>query len=246
MSIVLLGIGVGIIAAVLGIGGGLVIVPILNLLGATPLQATATSLVGVFLGAVSATVQNYFSGSLDFKLAIYLALPALLTTELGVGLANVLPPRYLLLSFAVLLIAAIFLIDLKKRQLSPDRERSPSPSWRLYLIGAVAGILSGWLGVGGGLVMVPLQVLWLGQNIKDAIRSSLGAITVIALWGVASHGVKGNILWKEGLLLGSGSVIGGQIGAKLLPQLPDRVVTQMFRGLLVVMAIYMISKAWTM
>ncbi|MCA1904921.1 MAG: sulfite exporter TauE/SafE family protein, partial [Cyanobacteria bacterium KgW148] len=125
MPIVLLGIGVGIIAAVLGIGGGLVIVPILNLLGATPLQATATSLVGVFLGAVSATVQNYFSGSLDFKLAIYLALPALLTTELGVGLANVLPPRYLLLSFAVLLIAAIFLIDLKKRQLSPDRERSP-------------------------------------------------------------------------------------------------------------------------
>ncbi|MCA1904738.1 MAG: sulfite exporter TauE/SafE family protein, partial [Cyanobacteria bacterium KgW148] len=99
---------------------------------------------------------------------------------------------------------------------------------------------------GGGLVMVPLQVLWLGQNIKDAIRSSLGAITVIALWGVASHGVKGNILWKEGLLLGSGSVIGGQIGAKLLPQLPDRVVTQMFRGLLVVMAIYMVSKAWTM
>jgi Domain of unknown function DUF81. len=60
-----LGIGVGIIAAILGIGGGLVMVPVLNLVGASPLQATATSLVGVFLGATSATLQNYGTGSGD-------------------------------------------------------------------------------------------------------------------------------------------------------------------------------------
>lgn len=236
-----LGIAIGIIAAILGIGGGLVIVPVLNILGVSPLAATATSLVGVFLAAVSATVQNYLYKNLDFKLVIYLALPALFTTELGVILADRLPSRYLLLCFAILLIASIFLINLKNQIKPTDRGYFP---WATPLIGGTAGLLSGLLGVGGGLVMVPLQMLWLGQNIKDAIRSSLGAITVISLWGVVSHGMKGNILWQEGILLGFGSMIGGQGGAKLLPKLPDRLVVELFRGLMVVMAAYMGYKAW--
>jgi uncharacterized membrane protein YfcA len=235
-----LGIVAGIVAAILGIGGGLVMVPVLNLVGATPLQATATSLVGIFLGASSATVQNFWTKNLDFKLVIYLSLSALFTTELGVRLANSLPPRYLLLGFAVFLIAAIFLIQLK-RHVTPDRGKQGF--WVTPLIGGITGLLSGLLGVGGGLVMVPLQMLWLGQNIKDAIRSSLGAITIISLWGVSSHGIKGNILWQEGILLGLGSTIGGQLGAKLLPKLPDRVVTQLLRGFLLIMAFYMTYKA---
>lgn len=235
-----LGIGAGIVAAILGIGGGLVMVPVLNLLGASPLQATATSLVGIFLGASSATVQNYWRNNLDFKLIIYLSLSALFTTELGVRLANNLSPRYLLLGFAIFLIGAIFLIQLKG-QITPDRKQQGW--WVIPLIGGITGLLSGLLGVGGGLVMVPLQMLWLGQNIKAAIRSSLGAITIIALWGVSSHSIKGNILWQEGILLGLGSMIGGQFGAKLLPKLPDRVVTQLLRGFLLVMAFYMTYKA---
>ncbi len=236
-----LGIGVGIIAAIFGIGGGLVMVPVLNLVGASPLQATATSLVGVFLGATSATLQNYGTGSLDSKLVIYLAASTLLTTELGVRLANKLSPRYLLLCFAVLLIGAIFLIDLKQRI---EPRAGKQKMLIVPLIGGAAGLLSGLLGVGGGLVMVPLQMLWLGQPIKDAVRSSLGAISVTALWGVISHGIRGNVLWLEGILLGLGSILGGQIGANLLHQLPDRLVTQLLRGLLLVMAIYMLYKAW--
>lgn len=237
-----LGVGVGILAAILGIGGGLVIVPVLNFLGATPVQATATSLVGVFLGATAATLQNWSSQNLQGRLVIYLALPALLTTELGVRLANILPPRYLLLAFALLLVTAIFLLDFKKRII--PQENTPQLVRGTPIIGAVAGLLSGMLGVGGGLVMVPLQMLWLGQNIKDAIRSSLGAITIISLWGVVSHGLKGNVLWAEGFLLGTGTVLGGQWGANLLPKLPDRLVAQLFRLFLVVMAIYIVYKAW--
>ncbi|MCS6959076.1 MAG: sulfite exporter TauE/SafE family protein [Pseudanabaenaceae cyanobacterium SKYGB_i_bin29] len=239
-----LGMGVGILAAILGIGGGLVIVPVLNFLGATPVQATATSLVGVFLGATAATVQNWYSGNLAGGIVIYLALPALLTTELGVRLANILPGRYLLLAFALLLITAIFLLDLKK-QIS-KQEHTPRFVTGAPLIGGIAGMLSGLLGVGGGLVMVPLQMLWLGQNIKDAIRSSLGAITIISLWGVVSHSLKGNVLWEKGFWLGMGTALGGQLGASLLPKLPDRLVTHLFRLFLVIMAIYMVYKAWHM
>ncbi|MGF1525093.1 MAG: sulfite exporter TauE/SafE family protein [Leptolyngbyaceae cyanobacterium] len=282
IGLLFIGVGVGMVAALLGIGGGLLMVPTLVQWGATPLQASATSLVGIVLGSTSGTFQNWRMGQIRLERVALLAPPAMLTSELGVWLANKLPSDLLLLSFAALQIASIYLIGLKRKlkqvnsrevpvnsemprvatypqttvRLSKGRTKLPQPTvrhsskltdrevFRTQGIGLIAGVLSGLFGVGGGIVMVPLQMLFLGEDIKAAVRTSLGAIVLISVWAVGRHALSGNVLWAEGICLGIGGFAGAQLGARLLPKLPEGLVTLLFRLLLLSLATYMVVTAF--
>ena len=240
-----LGIIVGLVAALLGIGGGLLYVPALTLVGASPIQATATSLLGISLGATSSSFQNWRSQYLNTKLVILLAIPAMLSVGIGVAVANRLAENYLLFGFAGLQLVAIYLINWKKnlaRSYRTKTTKSISLS-KVASIGFSAGILSGVFGVGGGIIMVPLQRVFLGESLKASITTSLGAIVLISGVGGTQHALAGNVLWLPGLLLGLGSLIGGQLGARLLPKLPEIWVQYLFTGLLISLAIYMIQIA---
>lgn len=276
LALLPLGAIAGVLAGLLGIGGGLIMVPVLTIWGATPVQAVATSLIGVLFSSISGTYQNWRMKMVNLERAALLSFPAMLTTELGVWLANRLPAEILLISFAALQIGAIYLIDLKQRlkrrarlakpsqmlpsgdesysypqsygtvQLQPQQTEAIATDPRILPsqgIGLVAGALSGLFGVGGGIVMVPLQMLFLNETIKDAVRTSLGAITLISIWALGRHALSGNVLWLGGVYLGLGGLIGAQFGARLLPKLPDATVSLLFRGLLLLLAIYMTSKA---
>jgi uncharacterized membrane protein YfcA len=106
-------------------------------------------------------------------------------------------------------------------------------------IGLLAGFLSGLFGVGGGAVMVPLQMVWLEEPIKSAVRTSLGAIVLIAMSGLWRYGIQGNVLWGPGFMLAIGGAIGAQFGTRLLKTLSSDRVNQLFRALLIILAIYM-------
>lgn len=245
--VVLLFVGtlVGVLSALLGIGGGLLMVPTLTLWGATPVQAVATSLLGVVFSSASGTYQNWRMKQLNLEQVVLLAPPAMLSTELGVWVANKLPEQLLLLSFAALQVTAIFLMNLKQ-QLQKSQLNNTATKSHIYQsqgIGLVAGVLSGLFGVGGGVVMVPLQMLFLGESIKDAVRTSLGAVTLISIWAVGRHALSGNVLWLAGVYLGVGGLCGAQVGARLLPKLPDAIVNLLFRSLLLLLALYMAVKA---
>ncbi|MEM9508550.1 MAG: sulfite exporter TauE/SafE family protein [Cyanobacteria bacterium P01_E01_bin.35] len=240
-----LGIVVGLVAALLGIGGGLLYVPALTLVGASPIQATATSLLGISLGAISSSFQNWRSKYLNTKLVILLAIPAVLSVGIGVAIANRISENYLLFGFAGLQLVAIYLINWRRslaRTQQTDTTKSVSLP-KVASIGFSAGILSGLFGVGGGIIMVPLQRAFLGESLKESIVTSLGAIVLISGAGVTQHALAGNVLWLPGLLLGMGSLIGGQLGARLLPKLPEILVQYLFTGLLISLAIYMIQLA---
>ncbi len=244
--LLLVGTVVGVLASLLGIGGGLLMVPTLTLWGATPVQSVATSLVGVVLSSASGTYQNWRMKLLSLERVVLMAPPAMLTTELGVWAANQLPDNWLLVSFAALQILAIFLMNLKQKlqAVKPDAVSPSDPQiYQSEGIGLLAGVLSGLFGVGGGVVMVPLQMLLLGESIKEAVRNSLGAVTLIAIWAAGRHALAGNVLWWAGIYLGVGGLCGAQLGARLLPKLPDAVVGLLFRGLLLLLSIYMVAKA---
>lgn len=90
--------------------------------------------------------------------------------------------------------------------------------------------------------MVPLQMLLLGEPIKIAVITSLGAIVGVSASGLVQHARNGNVLWMPGICLGLGGIFGAQLGARLLPRLPDKLVDLLFRLLLLLLAIYMIWK----
>lgn len=249
LLLLLLGILTGVASGVLGIGGGLLMVPALMVFGVPILPATATSLVGVLLSAVSGTLQNWRTGEVQIGLSLLLALGGIPMAQVGAILGDRLPAPILAFSFAGLQLIAIYLMGLQ-RQIGKQK-LGDSETLSIHLrthfgkilgIGLIAGFLSGLFGVGGGLVMVPLQMLFLSMLIKPAVRNSLGAIVLIAASGLTQHAYNGNVLWIPGVCLGVGGIIGAQLGTRVLPKLPSRVVNLLFRLLLLGMAAYTIAK----
>ncbi|MCU0526136.1 MAG: sulfite exporter TauE/SafE family protein [Elainella sp. Prado103] len=267
--ILLIGVGLftGVLSGLLGIGGGLLMVPALTLFGVPLVQATATSLVGVFLSSVSGSLRNLKAKQLNWRVSLLLALFGIGTAQFGAWLGDRLPDGWLSLAFAGLLLFTIYLMNLRQQlqnqsdRLSDHSQKAPEINSReqstlqsvdpparsaapLQImptagIGLLAGLLSGLFGVGGGVVMVPLQMLFLGEAIKVAVRTSLGAIVAIAISGLLQHAWNGNVLWIPGCCLGLGGVLGAQFGTRLLPRLPDRTVNLLFRSFLIVLAVYM-------
>ena len=107
---------------------------------------------------------------------------------------------------------------------------------RLAVIATVAGAFSGLFGVGGGAVMVPLLILWMGYEEREATGTSLAAIPAIAAIGVAVQGVHGNVHVVDGLLIGVPAIGGVVAGAALQQRVSVRVVSGAFALLLVASA----------
>ena len=107
----------------------------------------------------------------------------------------------------------------------------------LAICGTAAGLFSGLFGVGGGVVIVPLLILWLGYGEREATGTSLGAIIIIASVAALTHGAYGNLHVEDGLLIGIPAVGGVLAGTALQQRVSPRVVSIGFALLLVVSAI---------
>lgn len=104
---------------------------------------------------------------------------------------------------------------------------------RLAAIATVAGAFSGLFGVGGGAIIVPLLVLWLGYEHKEATGTSLAAIAVIAALAAGVHAVYGNVdLWLA-LLVAAPAVAGVLLGTALQQRISERAVAGAFVALLI-------------
>ena len=261
----------GILAGFLGIGGGTVLVPLQKALGFTTVEAVATSSLAILITATSASIQNWRMGFISLKEVFNLGFPALFSAQLGVFLANVIPEFVLLICFGLLLLTNIYLVklrkhlhkagnasrfkknELEKHELEKSLETKPvepkpvglkiNPVFARIITGGLAGVLAGLFGIGGGVIMVPLQMLLLGETIKVAIQNSLGVIVITAISASIGHGISGNVLFLPGLILGFGGLLGAQISTRFLPKFPDRVISIYFRILLISLAIYMFWQA---
>jgi uncharacterized membrane protein YfcA len=115
-----------------------------------------------------------------------------------------------------------------------DRPRGRPTTARLAAVGTLAGLLSGLLGIGGGIVMVPGFTQIAGLPLKRAIATSLACVGIFAVPGTITHALLGNIDWRFALLLTVGMVPGARLGAALTVRADDRrlhVVVGVFLGL---------------
>lgn len=111
---------------------------------------------------------------------------------------------------------------------------------RLAVIATVAGAFSGLFGVGGGSVMVPLLVLWVGYGEREATGTSLAAIPLIAALGALAQGVHGNVDVPKALLVGIPAIGGVVAGTALQQRVPVRAVSGLFALLLVASALLLV------
>lgn len=242
----------GILAGFLGIGGGTLLVPTLEQLNISGVEATATSSLAILVISSVGSFQNWRMGYVQPKPIVLLGFPAATITLLVVLVGNQIPPHLRQGGFGLLLLTTLYLVSLKRQVIRKAQFREPrmatgpaiDPVMARVIIGTLAGAMAGLFGVGGGVILVPMQILLLGEQIKAAVRTSLGVIVMTSIAACIGNAIYQNIHWVPGLVLGLGGLVGVQISTRFLPKLSDDTVTQLFRGLLVILSFYMFWKAW--
>lgn len=239
------GVFAGVLAGILGIGGGFIIVSLLIALGYPFTQAVATSSLVIIMSSSAGSFYNWRNGYLNLKRVVYIAIPAIIFAPLGAYLTGEIPEYILLVIFASFMLVNIGLIRLKKSiAANKSSTKSFNPTLSRIATGGIAGFLAGLLGIGGGAIMVPLQMLLLNEEIKTAVRTSLGVIVAATISSCVMHISKGNVLFVPGLVLGLSGMLGSQLGTRMLPNLPNSLVSKIFILFLGIMAVFNFWKAW--
>lgn len=252
--ILALGLFVGILVGLLGIGGGVVLVPaMVYLLHYDQHLAQGTSLLimlpPIGLGALRTYWKN---GQVDLRAGIYCAIGFLLGGYVG-GLIAVPMPSYQLRGiFGCFMILSAVLLWRKSSQSlqTPVEEGEASPhtllqSTGIFLAAAFSGVASGLVGIGGGTVLVPLLALLFGFSQHRAQGTSLVAlIPPTGLLAFLAYNRAGYVHWQTGLLLIPGVFAGGILGGLLARRLNPTRMRQVFAALLFLLGVSQVFSAW--
>lgn len=246
----------GVFAGLTGAGGGLILVPLLVFMGYPALDAVATSNIAVLISAISATIMNSRHHQIPWRRVLLLSIPALILAPVGAVIASKSPEVALLVAFCALNVINIYLLGRRGRtrattvdttaHLRAEASDSSNVTGKVVTVGGSGGLLAGLFGVGGGLVMVPLQVQWLSTPIQTAARISLAVIIFSSIGAIFGHAAAGdNALHPTtGLILGIGGVIGAPIGARILNQITQRTSTIIFQVTLIAVTISLLVKIY--
>lgn len=236
----LLGVAIGLIAGVLsglfGVGGGIVMTPGLQVvLGAPPIVALATPLPVILPTALTGALTYRRAGEIDERAAAWMIGPGVLASIAGALLTEVVDTHVLLLLTAALLAyQAVGILRGHRDHRGPSFEPTPS----MFIgIGLFAGFVSGLLGIGGGLVMVPMMAGWLAIPLKRALGTSLLAIAALVIPGTIVHAALGHIDWALFVVVAAGAVPGAFVGARVALGARERTLRLLVGGFLLVVAV---------
>lgn len=238
---VAIGVATGFVAGVLsglfGVGGGIVTTPAVNaLLGGTAIQAVATPLPVILPTSIVGAYTYAKSQEVSYRATRWAVGPGIVGTVLGALLTEVVNAHLLLIVTAGL-IALTSVQVIRGRTPKTPWEKGMTPVWKFALVGGVAGFVSGLLGVGGGIVMVPAFTVWIGMPLKRALGTSLAIIAVLVVPGTIVHALLGNIDWAISLVLTLGVVPGARIGARLALGTRERTLRLWVGAFLLVVAL---------
>lgn len=249
--LLLLGGFTGFLSGILGVSGGFLLVPALTLLGVPMVKAAATSLVSIFLSVCAGSIRHWFAGDFNFRASWQIAFFGIPAAQLGGFLASLLPDSWLSACYAVMLLLTIYLMNLRQTlskecnsEESVSEEVERGKGWEFGTIGLTAGLMSGLFGIGGGIVIVPMEIIFIGVSFPLAVSHSLGAMVAISASGLTQHALNSHVLWLPGLCLGAGGIFGVQIGSRLLDKLPANILNKFLQVLLLGLAIYMTSRCF--
>ncbi|MCT7948736.1 sulfite exporter TauE/SafE family protein [Ancylothrix sp. C2] len=249
--LLLLGGFTGFLSGILGVSGGFLMVPALTLMGVPVVKAAATSLVSIFLSVSSASIRTWLRGDFNFRASWQLALLGIPAAQLGAFLAGLLPDSLLSGGYAIMLLVTIYLMNLRqslsekfKAEESVSDEVESGKGWEFAKIGLAAGLMSGLFGIGGGIVIVPMEIIFIGVPLPLAVSHSLGAMVAISASGLTQHALNAHVLWLPGFCLGAGGILGSQIGSRLLHKWPANVLNKFLQVLLLALAVYMTGRCF--
>ena len=255
---------VGLSMGLTGGGGAILAVPLLVYwLGEDPQVAVVISLATVAGTAVIGTVERARLAQVEFPTGLLFAAAGMATAPLGSWLGEFLPPRLLLVAFAMLMLLIALRMWWRADQAIPPPaascgpEDGPScsrdPEGKLRLtsrcalllatVGLTVGLLSGLFGVGGGFLIVPALVTFASMGLSRAVGTSLLVMSLVGLAGVGGHLWQGReIPWEVTLLFVAGSMPGLFVGSALTRRLSRPLLSRIFAVMILAVAVFVIAR----
>jgi len=240
---VAIGFVAGYLSGQFGIGGGIVTTPAIRLvLGYPELIAVGTPLPVIIPAAVVGAIAYVRRGLAEVPLGLSIGIVGAGFSVLGAWASELVGGRIVLLVTAALICwMAVDMILLARRPL-PEEVEGGAPSsqrhawWKIGALGIVAGLYSGFLGVGGGFVVVPTLIRYFGLSAKRAIGTSLIVVSILAIPGTIAHYLLGHVDVALALALTIGVVPGSLLGARVTARAREKSVRIGFAVLLLIVA----------
>lgn len=231
-------LGIGLSLGLLGGGGSILTVPALKYLGGLqPFQATTASLVVVGLTSATGAVQHVRRGNFDLRAAAMFIASGIPGAFVGSILSRGIAERTILLLFAGVMLAAGLMMLFRGTVVPGPRVSTP----RVIAAGAVVGLLTGFLGIGGGFLIVPALVLFAGVPMAQAIGTSLVVIAFNCVSGFAGRYAT-PIDWPSTLLFSAIAIGGSLAGAWLVPRTRPTWLRRGFAVFVLCLGVFMIAR----
>ncbi|MDP9300154.1 MAG: sulfite exporter TauE/SafE family protein [Actinomycetota bacterium] len=233
---IVIGVAAGVLSGLFGVGGGIVTTPaIQELLGGTPYIAVGTPLPVAIPTALVGGYTYARAHEVSWRAVRFAAIPGMAGAAAGAWLTSLIDPHWLLLVTAGLIgWQAVRIGRSSEYRISP---RGSTPGWQYAALGGFTGLVSGLLGVGGGIIFVPFVTTMLGMPLKRALGTSLVLIAVIAIPGTLVHAALGHIDWEIAFVLALGVIPGARVGASIALGTRERTLRLMVGAFLLVVGV---------
>lgn len=239
-TVVLVGLGAGLLSGMFGVGGGILVVPGLVILAKMDQRfAHGTSLAAVLPISVSSLATYWVHDHVDWPVAFWLALGAVAGAVIGTKLLHVLPHRTLALAFSGLLVVTAIRLFMQSSGSGRD-PLDPAMCAVLVVVGVATGILAGLLGVGGGVVMVPAMMVILSVSPAVAKGTSVAVIIPTALMGTFRNRTANNVDLRAAALVGLCGVVTAILGGWVSARMSDTLSNVLFASLLLMVALRLV------
>ncbi len=235
--LIAVGLGAGALGSMIGVGGGIMMVPALTFLGLPPTQIASTSLFAVTSTSISSTVAYSRQKAIDYILGIEMAAFAIPGAVIGALLSTHLTALDFRLYFGILLsLVGIYVTFRNSILKEKSGKRSLKRRIVVYATTFGAGIISSMFGVGGGIIFVPVMLLVMGMTMQKAAPTSQLTLMITAIIGIFTHAALGHPDYVYAIALSAGAFVGAQLGAKWSKKVKEVLLRRMLGIILIVVA----------
>ncbi len=236
--LVAVGLGAGTLGSMIGVGGGIMMVPALVFLGLPPAQIASTSLFAVTSTSVSSTIAYSLQKRINYSLGAEMAAFAVPGAVIGAFLSGQLSVQDFRLYFGILLSLVGLYVAFRSSILKEKGgvKRSPARRAGIYAITFGAGTISSLFGVGGGIIFVPAMLLVLGMSMQKAAPTSQLTLMITALVGVFTHVALQHPDYVYAIALSAGAFAGAQLGARWSRKAKEALLQRMLGIVLIAVA----------
>ena len=210
-----LGFAAGVLGSIIGLGGGIVAVPVMTFAGFPPTLAASNSLFAAFSNAIASTATYAKQKRIEYAIGLKLGLMCIPGTILGAFVSDIVTPVIFQVLFAMILISSAVYIFVKRKM--SEKSYNLTNIMMVFAAGAsfFAGVISSLFGIGGGVVFVPLMVIGIGIAMRKAAPTSQLVLLFASFSGLIVHSFLGHPDFIQALLLSIGAFGGGLLGARL-------------------------------